>query len=62
MVIERDPHAFFATEHLTGHKRVEDSSAGQWEAEIEAKQPPVLCISVELEKDKHSNTKFNPHL
>lgn len=52
VVVECDSHAFFAAEHLAGHERVEDSCAGQWEAEIEAKQPPVLHILVELEKEK----------
>lgn len=52
VVIECDAHAFFATEHFTGHERVEDSGAGQREAEIEAKQPPVFHILVELETEK----------
>ena len=51
MVVECNAHAFFATEHLTGHECVEDSCAGQWEAEIEAEQPPIFDILVELEKD-----------
>ena len=48
VVVERDAHAFFATEHLTGHERVKYSCTGQWEAEIEAKQPPVFNFLVEL--------------
>lgn len=52
VVVERDAHAFFATEHLTGHESVEDPCAGQREAEIEAEQPPVFHILVELEEEK----------
>lgn len=52
VVVECDAHAFFATEHLAGHECVEDCCAGQWEAEIEAKQPPVFHVLVELEKEK----------
>ena len=48
MVVECDAHAFLATEHFAGHERVEDTGAGQRQAEIEAKQPPVLHILVEL--------------
>lgn len=48
VVVERDAHAFFATEHLTGHECVEDSRASQWKAEIEAKEPPVFNFLVEL--------------
>lgn len=50
MVVERDPHALLAAEHLTGHERVEDSCAGQRETEIEAEEPPVFHILIELEK------------
>lgn len=39
------------SEHLTGHQAVEHSRAGQRYAEVEAKQPPVLCIPVELEHE-----------
>lgn len=35
-------------EHLARHQRVEHSCACQWHAEVEAKQPPVLCLNVEL--------------
>lgn len=52
VVVECDSHALFAAEHLAGHECVEDSSAGQWDTEIEAKQPPVFHILVELEKEK----------
>lgn len=52
VVVEGDAHAFFAAEHLTWHECVEDSCAGQWEAEIEAKQPPVFHILVELLEEK----------
>ncbi len=55
VVVERDAHAFFATKHLTGHESVEDSCAGQREAEIEAKQPPILHILVELEEQKRAS-------
>lgn len=57
VVVECDAHAFFTAEHLTGHERVEDSRAGQWEAEIEAEQPPVFHILVELEKERGPVTK-----
>ena len=52
VVIECDAHAFFTAKHLTGHKGVEDSCAGQGEAEVEAKQPPIFHILVELEKNR----------
>lgn len=48
VVVEGDAHAFFATEHLTGHESVEDRGAGQREAEVEAKEPPVFHIPVKL--------------
>lgn len=51
VVVEGDAHSFLATEHFTGHECVEDSRAGQREAEIESKEPPVLHILVEL-RDK----------
>lgn len=57
VVIECDAHAFFTTQHLTGHESVEDSRAGQWKAEIEAKQPPVFDILVELEEKKLPSKK-----
>lgn len=56
VLTESDPEAAIpAVEHLAGHESVEDSCANQWYAKVEAKQPPVLCISVELERDKHSD-------
>lgn len=48
VVVEGDAHALFAAEHLAGHESVEDKGAGQWEAEVEAKQPPVLHVLVKL--------------
>lgn len=59
VVIECNPHAFFATEHLTGHECVEDSCAGQWEAEVEAKKPPVFYILVELKKETSTHNLYN---
>lgn len=55
VIIECDAHAFIATKHFTGHERVEDSCAGQWEAEIETKEPIVFHILVELGKEKTVN-------
>lgn len=52
VVVESDPHAFFAAEHLAGHECVEECSARQGQTEIEAKQPPVFHILVELERIK----------
>lgn len=61
VVVESDAHPFFATEHLAGHERVEDSRAGQWEAEIETKQPPVLDFLVELlRRERPSEVKVQP--
>lgn len=48
VVIEGNSHAISLAQHLTGHESVEDTSACQRQAEIEAKKPPVLHISVEL--------------
>jgi len=42
-----------AVEHLAGHQSVEHSGAGEWDTKVEAKQPPVLCIPVELPENKH---------
>lgn len=36
-------------EHLACHQSVEHSCASQWYTKVEAKQPPVLCIPVELQ-------------
>lgn len=58
VVVEGDAHAFFPTEHFTGHKRVEDSCAGQREAEIEAKEPPDFHILVELGKERVCQIKY----
>lgn len=45
-----DPQAsFLMSEHLAGHQAVENSREGQRNAEVEAKQPPVLRIPVELQ-------------
>lgn len=50
MLAESYPKAAIpVVEHLTSHQRVEHSRAGQWDAKVEAKQPPVLCIPVELD-------------
>lgn len=56
MVVERDPHAFLATEHLAGHERVEDPRAGQREAEVEAEQPKVFNFLVQLAEKKKKKT------
>lgn len=34
-------------EHLAGHQGVKDGSTCEGYAEVEAKQPPVLCVFVE---------------
>lgn len=39
-------------QHLTSHEGVEDRGAHQGHAEIEAEEPPVLCILVELQMKK----------
>lgn len=58
VLTESDPEAAIpAVEHLAGHESVEDSCANQWYAKVEAKQPPVLCISVEL----HEGTPGSKH-
>lgn len=52
--------AFPVVEHLTCHQRVEKSCACQWDAEVEAKQPPVLSISIELQENTHMlESQFN---
>lgn len=48
VIVESDTHAFLAAQHFAGHECVEDPSAGQRQAEVESKQPPVLHILVEL--------------
>ena len=48
VVVEGDAHALLVPQHLTGHECVEDSSAGQRQAEVEAEEPPVLHVLVEL--------------
>lgn len=58
MVVERDPHALLAAEHLAGHECVEDPRAGQREAEVEAKEPPVLDFLIKLEQNKHFAAHF----
>ena len=51
-----DPQtSLLVSEHLTGHQAVEHRRTGQRNAEVEAKQPPVLRIPVELE---HGETNF----
>lgn len=52
MVVERNAHALLAAEHLAGHERVEDPRAGQREAEVEAKEPPVLHFLIKLQPRK----------
>lgn len=50
MLAESYPKAAIpVVEHLARHQRVEHSRAGQRDTKVEAKQPPVLCISVELD-------------
>ena len=46
-------------EHLAGHQRVEHSGAGQGYTEVEAKQPPVLCIPIELQGNRNSELHLN---
>lgn len=41
-------------EHLAGHQGVKDGSTCEGYAEVEAKQPPVLCVFVELTRNKHN--------
>lgn len=54
MLTERYPEAAVpVVEHLAGHQGVKDAGAGEWHTKVEAKQPPVLCILVELRRDKH---------
>lgn len=48
MVAEGDLDAVLFPQHLTGHQRVEDCGAGQRQAEIHSKQPPVLGRLVKL--------------
>lgn len=57
VVVERDSHALLAAEHLTGHECVEDSRASQREAEVEAKQPPVLYFLIKLDPKKTKQNK-----
>lgn len=50
VLAESDPKAAIpVVEHLARHHRVEHSRAGQRDAKVEAKQPPVLYIRVELD-------------
>lgn len=56
VVVERDPHALLAAEHLAGHECVEDPRAGQREAKVEAKQPPVLHFLIKLEPNPPQKT------
>lgn len=37
------------SKHFAGHQAIEDGGAGKRNAEIEAKEPPVLGILIELE-------------
>lgn len=48
-------------EHLKCHQRVEHSCACQRYAKVEAKQPPVLCILIELQVNKHTLTSTSSH-
>lgn len=48
MVVESDPHSVPLAEHLTGHEGIEDARAGQRQAEVEAEEPPVFHLLVEL--------------
>lgn len=62
MVVERNAHALFTTEHLTRHECVENPCTCEREAEIEAKQPPVFDLLVELEKEQiHEETRNDDH-
>lgn len=49
MFAEGNPQAAIpSVQHLTSHEGIEDCGAHQWHTEIEAKEPPVLYILVEL--------------
>lgn len=53
---QRDLQTFLLVlEHLVGHEAVEDGRAGQRDAEVETKKPPVPRVDVELEKDTEAN-------
>lgn len=55
VLTEGNPKAAIpVTEHLAGHQGVEEGCAGQRHDKVEAKQPPVLCIPVELQENKHT--------
>lgn len=45
--------AISVVEHLAGHQSVEHSCTGKWYTKVEAKQPPYLCISIDLQGNKH---------
>ena len=44
--------ALAMTQHLAGHQAVEQPGTRQRNAEVEPKQPPVLCVPVELEHNR----------
>lgn len=51
MFAQRDPQtSLLVSEHLAGHQAVEDGGARQRDAEVEAEQPPVLGVLVELKR------------
>lgn len=51
VVVEGYAHSLPAAEHFARHQGVEDSRAGQGKAEVEAEEPPVLHILVELRRE-----------
>lgn len=54
VVVQSNSHAVSLAQHLTGHQGVEDASAHQGQAEIEAKKPPVLHITVKLQAEERA--------
>lgn len=48
VVAEGDLDPVLLPQHLAGHQRVENSGAGQRQAEIHSKQPPVLGRLIKL--------------
>ena len=61
MLAQGDAEATVAVvEHLTGHQCVEDGRAHQRDAEVEAKQPPVLHVFVVLQTKRHNVSHLFP--
>lgn len=57
MVVECYSHAIPLAQHLTRHEGIEDASAGQRQAEVEAKKPPIFHILVELQMEGKEGMK-----